>query len=557
MLANPLRCKRWLLKFALFALWTVVVLGLAEVALRAVGVGWSGRFFIDRPDGSTVSNPRFGRLFYPEELLRGAYPVKFTTRKTPGTLRVFVLGESAIAGTPEPSFSVTRVLEVLLRKACPDEKFEVINAGVTALNSHAVRLIAQELAHYQPDAVVVYLGNNEVVGPFGPGSILGGTAAPNALARSLVWLRSTRTGQLIQSLADYIQRSRRPEIWQGMDMFAEATVAPDDKSLGIVYRNFAENLHEIASLLRENHVPTLLCAVASNLTECPPLGSSDSASTVYEQALKTRSENKPSEAVALFRAARDKDPLRFRADSRLNSIVREVAAQTGCDFADVEQAAVNDQIGGSRDKPPLFFEHVHFTFEGNIFFASILARWLAEEWSPRLECLAQSGLFGAVDSAAIGEELGYSVLARGYSIGSILEMLRKPPFANQPGNDDRIRSWEEQLRAIEKEMTPEYLAAWTGKIRNLAAAHPDDGPLAYWLGRHLEEANDFAGAADAFEKSLAALPGNPVAWSKLGDMKSRLGDRAGAASAYHEVLEIFPASPAHTRKLSELAAEGR
>jgi lysophospholipase L1-like esterase len=529
---------------------------LFEFALRVAGFGWSTRFFLDGQDGYTVTNPRFGRLFYPEELLRGAYPFKFSTRKAPGTLRVFVLGESAIAGTPEPSFSVTRVLEVLLRRACPDEKFEVINAGVTALNSHAVRLIARELVRYEPDAVIVYLGNNEVVGPFGPGSVLGSAAVPNSVVRPLVWLRSTRLGQQFQFLADQIQRSRRPEIWQGMDMFAQATVAPDDESLEIVYRNFAGNLHEIASHLRENGVPTLLCSVASNLTGCPPLGRSDAAQIAYAQAQRLRSANRVSDAAVLFRKARDQDPLRFRADSRLNSIVREVAEQTGCDFADIEQAVANEQMGSPRDKIPLFFEHVHFTFEGNIFFASILAGWLSAEWSPRLECLAQPALLSPANAAEIGEELGYSVLARGYSIGSILEMLRKPPFTTQPGNEARMRYWEEQLRAIEKEMTPEYVAAWTEKIRGMVASRPNDGPLAYWLGRHLEESHDFAGAAAAFESSLTALPGNPVAWWKLGDTKSKLGDAASAASAYEEVLRIFPAHLAARRKLSELR-EGR
>ena len=536
---------------------SLVVFLLGETVLRVAGIGWSSRFFVENSDGTTVTNPRFGRLFYPEELLRGAYPAKFATRKSEGVFRVFVLGESAIAGTPEPAFSLTRALQVLLQQACPDETFEVINAGVTAMNSHAVRLIARELVRYEPDAVIVYLGNNEVVGPFGPGSILGGGTTPNALVRPLLWFRSTRLGQLIQSMADSFQRSRRPDIWRGMDMFAESTVAQDADSLELAYENFAANLRDIASILREKRVPTLLCSVASNLLDCPPLGPGDVASLgsahhVFEQARRKFAEGDRSGAMELFRAARDKDTLRFRADSRINDTVRQIASESGCDFADMEKTVGDIQRERFPEEYPLFFEHVHFTFEGNAFVASVMAQWLAVVWSPQLECLSRPGLLNSVSTGAIGDQLGYSAFARGNSVAAILDVLRNPPFISQPGNDERIRFWEEQLEGIEKTMTPDYLGKWTAELGELSARNPGDGPLAFWHGRHLEKTGDLPAAADAYERSLAVLPGNPVAWSKLGDLRAKLGDGKGAAAAYREALKIFPANPAVKKKLAAL-----
>jgi len=38
---------------------------------------------------------------------------------------------------------------------------------MTAVNSHALRLMAQEAVDYQGDLWIVYAGNNEMVGPFG------------------------------------------------------------------------------------------------------------------------------------------------------------------------------------------------------------------------------------------------------------------------------------------------------------------------------------------------------------------------------------------------------
>jgi lysophospholipase L1-like esterase len=534
---------------------SLVVFLLGETVLRVAGIGWSGRFFVENPDGTTVSNPRFGRLFYPEELLRGAYPAKFATRKPEGVFRVFVLGESAVAGTPEPAFSLTRALQVLLQQACPDETFEVINAGVTAMNSHGVRLIAHELVRYEPDAVIVYLGNNEVVGPFGPGSILGGGTTPNALVRPLLWFRSTRIGQIIQSMADSIQRSRRPEIWRGMDMFAESTVAQDADSLDLAYENFAANLRDIASILRKKRVPTLLCSVASNLVDCPPLGPGDVASLgsahhVFEQARRKFAEGDRSGAMELFRAARDKDTLRFRADSRINDTVRQIASESGCDFADLEKTVGDMQGERFPEEYPLFFEHVHLTFEGNVFVASVMAQWLAVVWSPQLECLSRSGPFTSVSTGAIGDQLGYSAFSRGSSIAAIRDMLRKAPFDRQSGNEGRIRYWEQQLEAIGKIMTPDYLREWTDKLGELSARNPGDGSLSFWHGRHLEKTGDLTAAADAYERSLAVLPGNSVAWSKLGDLRAKLGDGKGAAAAYREALKIFPANPVVRKKLA-------
>lgn len=541
---------------ASFAVSLAVFL-LGETVLRVAGVGWSGRFFLDNPDGTTVTNPRFGRLFYPEELLRGAYPAKFATRKPEGVFRVFVLGESAVAGTPEPAFSLTRALQVLLQQACPDETFEVINVGVTAMNSHAARLIAHEMVRYEPDAVIVYLGNNEVVGPFGPGSILGGGTTPNVLVRPILWFRSTRIGQIIQSMADGIQRSRRPDIWRGMDMFAESTVAQDADSLCLAYENFAANLRDIASILREKRVPTLLCSVASNLVDCPPLGpgaaaSLDSAHHVFEQARRKLSSGDRSGAMELFRAARDKDTLRFRADSRINDTVRQIASESGCDFADLEKTVGDMQSERFPEEHPLFFEHVHFTFEGNTLVASVMAQWLAVVWSPQLKCLSRSGLFTSVSTGAIGDQLGYSAFSRGSSIAAIRDMLHKAPFDRQSGNEGRIRYWEQQLEAIGKIMTPDYLREWTDKLGELSARNPGDGSLAFWHGRHLEKTGDLPAAADAYERSLAVLPGNSVAWSKLGDLRAKLGDGEGAVAAYREALKIFPANPVVKKKLAAL-----
>jgi hypothetical protein len=47
----------------------------------------------------------------------------------------------------------------------------VVNAAVTAINSHVVRPIVHDLTRREADLFIVYTGNNEVVGPFGAGTV--------------------------------------------------------------------------------------------------------------------------------------------------------------------------------------------------------------------------------------------------------------------------------------------------------------------------------------------------------------------------------------------------
>jgi hypothetical protein len=102
--------------------------------------------------------------------------------KTADTYRIFVLGESAALGIPIPSTSFARILEVMLRDHSPERRFEIINTAMTAINSNVILPTARECAGHRPDLFIVFMGNNEVVGPFGTAGVLG----PFASSRSLI-----------------------------------------------------------------------------------------------------------------------------------------------------------------------------------------------------------------------------------------------------------------------------------------------------------------------------------------------------------------------------------
>jgi len=54
-------------------------------------------------------------------------------KRPASTYRIFVLGESAARGEPEPPYAASRYLETLLNERFPNTHFEVIRAVTTLM----------------------------------------------------------------------------------------------------------------------------------------------------------------------------------------------------------------------------------------------------------------------------------------------------------------------------------------------------------------------------------------------------------------------------------------
>jgi len=250
---------RWA-KLALAVVAPVAFFALLEAGLRAGGFGRDTRFFIpDGAPGMYRTNPRFTEMFFPASF--GLKPVNFRLpkHKPDGSVRIFVLGESAAMGVPEPAFAIAPQLQAQLRAVHPGTRIEVFNLGVTAINSHAIVEIARQAVDFGPDLLVIYMGNNEVVGPYGASSVVTSGTPPRALIRAGVLLRSTRAGQLLQRAIAVLRPSEGEfREWGGMEMFAGQTVAAADPRLEAVRANFAANLDAILSLAGDRDIKTVL-----------------------------------------------------------------------------------------------------------------------------------------------------------------------------------------------------------------------------------------------------------------------------------------------------------
>jgi len=283
---TPGRCRRaaaWLIALVLLPL---VLLGSAELALRATGFGRSTRPFIERKcDGKTVHfrNIAFIEQFLPWGLPRHVWvehEFDVTAEKPQDTYRIVVLGGSAALGWPGHQYAFARMLEVMLHAQYPQTRFEVYNASYGGMNSHVMRATAKACRAFRPDLLIVYMGNNEIHGPFGLMNQFQRLASVPRLwaIRANIWLTDLRLLQLIRgpkrapfvpSLAKVLPQNEVPRI------------TPDDPRLKRICGHFQRNLYDICGYARDAGASVVLATVAVNLrhwTPTVPLGPPDLSS---------------------------------------------------------------------------------------------------------------------------------------------------------------------------------------------------------------------------------------------------------------------------------------
>ena len=558
-----------------------------EVALRVTGYGYATTFFKPLRIGTgdyLVENDKFGWRFFPPEISRSPTPVRMLAHKPPGTFRIFLFGESAALGDPEPAFGVGRYLQRLLQERYPEMNFEVVCGAMTAINSHAVLPIARECAALQGDLWIIYMGNNEMIGPFGAVTVFGAQSPPLWYVRLSLAVQRTRLGQLLTSLGRRLTGHSRKEgpSWGGMQMFLKSQIAPGNPRKEKVYYCFQQNLQDILRTGRAAHVPMILSTVAVNLKDCAPFGSLRSTNArdageqfdrLFAQAVRDQERSNFVEAVRGFEQtaeldqhyaelqfrwgqcllglthtvsakdhfaqARDDDALPFRTDSRINGII----SQTGARFSDrdltlcdvVSLFADNSPTGVPGDEA--FYEHVHFNFAGNY----RLALALADAVVPSLpKGIAQQ--LGAmwVSQETCEKDLGLTDWNRRDVYESMSRRLRQPPFTGQEANAQKARAWEQRVEELHRQLSATNVEP--ARTIYLDAIHrwPEDFRLHVNYAAFLEARKDLAGAVAEWNKVQTLLPHYYLAYYQIGRLLAQQDKADEARTWLSRALELRP-----------------
>jgi len=597
--------RRWAFRLVSVALAPLLVIALLETGLRLVGAGYPTSFTLEcvvEGVPSFCDNPAFTRQFFPPKIARTAPSFAFPVEKEPDAVRIFVLGGSAAQGDPDPTFGFSRILAMMLRDRYPETRFEVVNTAITAVNSHVVRKIANDLADRQGDLFVVYMGNNEVVGPFGSTALYSPLPPSLTLVRASLFWKATRMGQLASGAFAALGPDDSPEEWRGMEMFLKLRVPASHPRLPHVYAHFRRNLESIIDTAVGSAARVVVTTVPVNLRDCSPFASQhreeldDSTRTEWEARFQEGLEHVSSgrlddalhsfteaeslddahgelqyrmarayldlgnheEARKQFSRAVDLDVLRFRADSRINEIVRSVTgnrAGSSVRLFDAEravQAASPQGLPGSD----LFLDHVHPTFSGNY----LLARGMLEEIDPLLPERARGRrtdrpVLTEAESAA---RIAFTELDRRRMTAEVRRRVQRAPFTHQSNHDEELERLERELERLEESTGPEGLDRAAMRYIAAIGQSPEDPWLRFNFAAVLERKRDLPPATEEYRSGLRLLPQAVPARERLASVLAEQGRFDEALDECRFLIERHPQfAPPHRTKAYSLANLGK
>ncbi|HUA68923.1 MAG TPA: tetratricopeptide repeat protein, partial [Candidatus Saccharimonadales bacterium] len=486
---------------------------------------------------------------------------RMAVKKSPVTYRIFVFGESAPLGDPDPSYGFWRYLQVLLRERFPGTKFEVICVAMTAIDSDVILPIARECAQRDGDLWITYMGNNEMVGPFGGGTVFGSHAPGVRLIRADLAIKETRVGQLLNSLVQRWERSSTPKTWEGLEMFKAHQLRYDDPDRLRAYENFKVNLEDILLAGSDAGVPMILSTIGDNLKDCAPFASLHSTglsktqkadwNKIYQEGIALESAGKfaealkkyaqanaidsryaelhfragqcqlaltnDSQALREFKLARDDDALAFRADTRINQIIKDAAnvyADKGVSLFDAARMLAEDSLG-KIPGDELFYEHVHLNFEGNY----LLGRAFAEQTAkllPKSILAHDKGQWASEEFC--DRRLAVSAWDRLRVWQEILSRITRPPYTGQLTHSAAVKLCDERIGALKSQADSESAGQTRQLYEQALAASPTDGFLHFNFAQYLGVKGDLAQATDEAKRVCELLPQVPGEFSDVGNL---------------------------------------
>jgi tetratricopeptide (TPR) repeat protein len=563
---------------------------LLEVGLRVAGVGTSFDYFrtVDI-DGRTYyqENPDFADQFYPPSLDITPAENTFARDRGPDVLRVFILGGSAAQGFPHKNHGVDRLLAAQLRAALPAREIEVINTAMTSVNSHVVYEVARTIPGNSADFAVILMGNNEVVGPYGPGTFNQNFLSNIKLIRGIQALKRTRIWQALDGLIRSLSATdaRQDLEWEGMQMFTEHRVAHDDPRMEGVYSHYEDNLAAIIEMLQDKGIHVLLSSVPVNLRDSAPFlsvrsagmsndqldqwreltrsGAENAAAQDWEGAarqfeaalqidpgyadthfrLATAYENLGEfrQATAQYGLALDLDALRFRADSRINQIIRRTAAGAGEETFDLVDGAAAF-AGASEPFQPgwnLLLEHVHYSFSGNHVLAAEIARSIVSK-------VAASDDFDPLPGPEIARRTGFPNHDTVGEIKTLQAMIQQPPFPGQSNYTDLRKSLDARLARVTAEIgSPTAVVA---RRKKLVDAGLDDWKINFELAVLNQRLGNRPAMYVHLQRILELYPHNRESYIKIAEAMSEDG-------RWQEAIPYLEQSLHYTRGNEEKIAE--
>jgi len=406
--------RLWLFRLLAASLPFVILL-LAEIAFRVIpGLNEDRDPYVNISPVSIFSRTIIaGQEYYniTHPLIINGGDVHILVKKPANTIRIFCLGSSACASWPHPATETfSTYLQQALQTAYPGKKIEVVNAAAHGFAAYRTRRVLDEVLQMEPDAVIVWEGNNEFLEDrnYDPPSAWIVPLARHL--RTFQWLQSAFTsrnkmsGENLKDVAHFFWTKTRQQ---------SLRLREDPVQFAQVQEHFRISFEHMVSESQRHRVPIVLCTVPVNLRDWLPTVSHNQLSgeqfqqwqKLYYQARRCLLEGQyhdgiqaMNQAIAMesehaesyfwlgrlleadgqkaaaweaFSKARDLDYNPFRAISSFNDSIRALARENqhqGVYLLDLD----NIFAGASQYAAPgfdLFLDYVHPTKPANLLVA--------------------------------------------------------------------------------------------------------------------------------------------------------------------------------------------
>lgn len=347
--------------WAITLLFPFLLLALVELSLIAAGYNADAQEAFVEYKGDPrymVFNHEFVPRYFPS-FVPNTEPTPFRKEKKQNTFRVFVFGGSSALGFPYNFYySFSNQLEQKLLLNTNGLNVEVINLGMTAVNSYVIRDLSKRVIGYDPDAVIIYAGHNEFYGSFGAGTTQFSLLNSIYLKRVVLWLKNFRLYQFIeQSLSSPAPETQKRGTLMSK-VIKDSQIERNDEVYKAGIDQFQKNISSTAGWFTDKNIPVYIGTLASNLKDQPPLGDNSGSIEMYSEAEELFAAGDTLNALKFYESAKEADGIRFRAPEEINDVIRQISAEEGVHLVNTRAMLRSASKSGIEDAS-LFIDHLH------------------------------------------------------------------------------------------------------------------------------------------------------------------------------------------------------